>query len=89
VDEVAGLVPVPDRLDRPRIRLGGEHVRLPVRLGHADVDLLGPQPRDRPGDLLVVGQVDAEPLLGNGGELVPVVVQRGVDVDGDPQGLLP
>ena len=37
-------------------------------------------------DLLLVGQLDAEALLGGGGEQVPVVVQRRVDVDGDAHG---
>ncbi len=35
-------------------------------------------------ELLLVGQVDAEPPLGGVAEDVPVVVQGGVDVDGDP-----
>jgi hypothetical protein len=54
-----------------------------VGLGDAGLDLLGPEAADGPGDLLVVRKVDAEPALGGGGELVPVVVQGGVDVDGD------
>ena len=79
-------VPGADRLDGPGVRLGGEDAGLAVGLGDADVDLLGPQPRDGPGELGVVRQVDAEAALGDRRELVPVVVERGVDVDRDAQG---
>jgi hypothetical protein len=58
-----------------------------VGLLDARLDLLGPQPLDPP-QLVAVGQLDAEAPLGGDGELVPVVVQRGVDVDGDAHGPL-
>ena len=48
--------------------------------------LLGPEQRDGPGDLLLVRERDAEPAPAGVGELVPVVVQRRVDVDRDPHG---
>ena len=48
-----------------------------------DAQLLVAQAADPPGVLVLVGQVDAEAALGGVGELVPVVVQRRVDVDGD------
>jgi hypothetical protein len=86
VDEVAGGLPAADGVDRARVRLGAEHVALGMGLDDADVDLLGAQGADAPADLLLVREVDAEAPLGGGGELVPVVVERGVDVDGDPQG---
>ena len=83
VDEVAGLVPRADRLHRPRIGLGGQHVLLPVRLGHGGTDLLGAQQRDLPRDLVLVRQGDAEAAADGLRELRPVVVQGGVDVDRD------
>ena len=46
---------------------------------------LGAQAVDVP-ELLAVRELDAEAALGRGLELVPVVVQRAVDVDGDPHG---
>ena len=66
-------------------RRAGTRVRRQV-LGDAHVDLLGPQPRDRPGELGVVRQVDAETALGDRRQLVPVVVERRIDVDRDAHG---
>ena len=81
LDPVPGRVPAPHDVDRARIRLGGEHARLAVRLLDAGPDLLRPQQRDLPGQLIVVGQRDPEPAPRGVRELVPVVVERGVDVD--------
>ena len=86
LDEVAGLVPAPDGLDRAGVGLGGEHAVVGVGLRDDGPHLLGPQQRDRPGDLLLVRERDAEPAPAGVGELVPVVVQRRVDVDRDPHG---
>ena len=83
MDEVAGLVPGPHRLDRARVGLGAEDVRLGVRLLHDGRELLGLEPVDVPHHLVLVGDRDAEAAVGDLLELVPVVVQRGVDVDGD------
>ena len=47
-------------------------------------ELLVLQARDPPRELLLVGQLDAEATTSRGGEHVPVVVERGVDVDCDP-----
>ena len=57
-----------------------------MRVLDADLQLLGLQAGDAPVELLLVGQLDAEAPLGGVGEDVPVVVQRGVDVDGDAHG---
>ena len=72
-----------DRLDRARVGLGGEDLRLGVRLADGGVELLGLEPVDLPHDLLRVGDRDAEAALRDLLEQVPVVVQGGVDVDGD------
>jgi hypothetical protein len=80
---VAGVVPGVERLDRLRVGLGRGDVLGPVGLLHGGPDLLRPQRVDLPDGLALVGQVDAEALLGHGREGVPVVVQGGVDVDGD------
>ena len=88
VDEVAGLVPA--RIASTAPGYGSAASTLASRWVSATqtLELLGPQPRDPPRELLVVGQVDAEAALGDRGELVPVVVQRGVDVDRDAHGPL-
>ena len=83
VDVVAGVVPGRDRLDGVRIGLGAGDGLVGVGVGDRGAQLLVAQAADLPGVLLVVGQVDAEAALGGFGQLVPVVVQRGVDVDGD------
>ena len=74
-----------DRLHRAGVGLGGEDVARRVWVSSTStLDLLAPQRRDLPGELLLVGQLDAEAPLGGGlRELRPVVVQRRVDVDGD------
>ena len=74
-----------DRLDGPGIGLGGQDVLVLVGLGDAGADLLGPQPLDPP-QLLLVRELDAEAPLGGRLELVPVVVERAVDVNGDAHG---
>ena len=83
VDEVTVVVPAPDGLDRVGVGLAGEDRRLTVGLLDAEVQLVGPQARDAPVQLLLLGQVDAEAAQCGGRQPVPVVVQRGVDVDGD------
>ena len=83
VDEVAGLVPARDGLDRAGIRLGGEDVRLGVCLADGGVQLLGLEAVDLPHDLVGVGDRDAETALRDLLQLVPVVVEGRVDVDGD------
>ena len=83
VDEVTVLVPAPDRLDGVGVGLAGEDRRLAVRLLDAEVQLVVAQARDAPVQLLLVGQVDAEAAQGGGRQPIPVVMQRGVDVDGD------
>src|SRR3954452_6012493 len=84
VDEVAELVPRPDGLDGARVGLGPEDRLVLVRLLDHALQLLGTELVDLPDALLLVGEVDAEPPPGRLGEVAPVVMQRGVDVEGDP-----
>ena len=70
----------------PGYGLGGEDLLVAVGLGDRGADLLGLEQLDLPHRLLGVGQRDAEAALRDGLELVPVVVQRRVDVDGDAHG---
>src|SRR4051812_366917 len=86
LDEVALLVPAGDRLHRAGVGLGGEHVLGAVGLLHARAQLLGGEPVDRPRLLPRVGQIDSVPALGDLGELVPIRVQRRVDVDREAHG---
>jgi hypothetical protein len=83
VDEVPVLVPAPHRLDGARVRLGARDVLLGVRLAHRGAQVGRPQARDAPVALVGVGQLDAVALEHDALEQVPVVVQRGVDVQGD------
>jgi hypothetical protein len=57
-----------------------------VGLVDAAAELLGLQAGDPPVELLLVGQLDAEAALGGVREDVPVVMQGGIDVDGDAHG---
>src|SRR4051812_3566117 len=83
VDEVPGLVPARHGLDRALVwRARGDRL-VGVRLGDADLELMGLQARDPPVELLLVGQLDAEAPPGRLGQAVPVVVEGRVDVDGD------
>src|SRR4029450_8612216 len=83
VDPVARLVPRVDDLDRVRVGLGAGDDPGGVRVGDAGAQLLVAQAGDPPRVLVLVGQVDPEAALGGAGELVPVVVQRRCDGDGD------
>src|SRR6476660_4641114 len=83
VDPVVGDVPGVDDVDRVRIGLRAGDGRVGVGVRHVHPQLLVAQAADLPGVLVVIGQLDAEAALGRVGQLVPVVVQRGVDVDGD------
>ena len=73
-----------DRLDRPGVGLGGQHVLGTVRLHDAFPELLLVEPVDRPRELRLVRELDVEAALGDLGQLVPVRVQGRVDVDGKP-----
>ena len=76
-----------DRLDRARVRLGGEHVLGAVGLLHAGLELLGLERGRSPTCTGVsYGQLDAEAAPGDLGQLVPVRVQRRVDVDREAHG---
>jgi hypothetical protein len=79
---VALVAPPAHDLDRPRVRLGALDVL--VRVGLLDrLDQVDPlELRDPPLVLLVVRQLDPEPLARDRVEQVPVMVQRGVDVEG-------
>ncbi len=73
-------------LDCARVRRRAEHVHGGVALGRQRGDLLGAEPVDVVGDLVLVGERHAEPLARELGEDLPVVVERRVDVDGDAHG---
>ena len=57
--------------------------RLAVALLDDRRELLGLEPVDLPHDLVGVGDRDAEAAVGDLLQLVPVVVEGRVDVDGD------
>ena len=84
VDEVAGLASTRGPSRRRPGRLGARICSSAVGLLDAGLDLLGPQAVDVP-ELLVVGS-STKRRLAAASKLVPVVVQRGVDVDRDPHG---
>src|SRR4029077_7769038 len=81
VYEVALVVPVAHRLDRPRVGPSGEDALVAVALLDAQRQLLGTQARDAPGELLLVWKRHAEAPHRDLREHVPVVVQGRVDVD--------
>ena len=83
VDVVAGLMPAVDDVDGTLVGLGGGDQVAAVGLLDEPLDLVGLQTVDPPRALRLVRQDHSEPLLGQRGELVPVVVKRGVDVDRD------
>ena len=85
VDPVPAAVPVADRLDRPGIRLGRLDVLVCVALLHRCDQLIVLELRDAPQTLLVVGQLHPEAAARDLIEQVPVVVERGVDVECDPR----
>ena len=86
VDEVAGGVPGVDDPDGVVVRdAGRDHLWL-VGVDDARVRLLWLKARDPPRRLTLIRQLDAVQLLCRGPELVPVVVQRRVDVDRDTHG---
>src|SRR3954470_15507048 len=86
VDEVARLGPAVDGLDGARVGAAGEDHLVAVGLLDAAGQLLVPQARDPPGQLLLVRQLDPEAAAGGGREDVPVVVEGRIDVDGDAHG---
>ena len=83
LDEVPRVVPAVDGLDGVRVGAGAGDRRVGVGVRDAGDELLLVEADRRLGDLILVGQVDAEAALGRGGDERPVVVQRGVDVDRD------
>jgi hypothetical protein len=82
VDPVALGVPAPDHVDRVRIRLRVDDVLLGVGLLDRRDEVGALQLAGAPVALLVVGQLDPEAPPHDRVEQVPVVVQRGVDVQG-------
>jgi hypothetical protein len=76
-------VPVGDCLDGVRIGIGSQDVPFAVGLTHAFHELLVLEGRDAPGLLIGVWKLHAEAVPGDPVEQVPVVVERGIDVDGD------
>ena len=83
VDEVTLGVPAVDRLDGAGY---GRPARIAARSGSrrcTSRSCSSAQPRDPPGELLLVGQLDAEASLAGVREDVPVVVEGRVDVDRD------
>ena len=84
VDPMAGVVPALDGLDRARVGLGSLDVVVGMGLlDHGD-ELVALQLADPPVVLLGVRQPHPVPLVRDPLEQIPVVVQRGVDVEGDP-----
>ena len=77
------VVPAAHHLDRAGIRLGRFDVLVGVRLAHGRDQLVLLEPGYPPLALLVVGKRNAEAGLGDLVEQVPVVMERGVDVEGD------
>src|SRR6185437_396446 len=83
VDEMSLRAPLSNGVHGARIGLRCEDRLIAVALLDTQGELVVSQPRDAPGELLLVGQLDAKAPAGDLREHVPVVMQRGVDVNGD------
>jgi hypothetical protein len=74
VDRVARVVPAVDGLDRVRVRLRGGDRLVSVGVLDAREQLVVAQAMGRVGELLLIGQLDAEAAPRRGGDQRPVVV---------------